>query len=68
MKCYKLNDKESKSLLEMAGDSIDRGMVGADYELNSINDMLDHVYDSYGEIKGNLDIEIQVKIKDREHG
>lgn len=61
MRTYKLNDKESKTLLNMADDCIDRGMVGEDYEIDKIHDIINYGYELQSEFKRDLEIEIKVK-------
>ena len=61
MRTYKLNDKESKTLLNMADDCIDRGMVGEDYEIDKIRDIINYGYELQSEFKRDLEIEIKVK-------
>lgn len=63
MRTFILNNKESKTLLSMADNCIDRGMVGEDYEINKINDIIDYNYRLYGESKKELQVEIIVKVR-----
>lgn len=65
MRTYKLNDKESKTLLNMADDCIDRGMIEKDYEIDKINNILNYGYELYGEFRKDLEIEIEIRIKNK---
>lgn len=63
MKKYILDDSESKTLLEMAVDCIDKGMVGENYEIDKINDIIDYSYELYGKSKQEIEVEVEVKVK-----
>lgn len=63
VKTYVLNDNESKSLLDMADDCIDRGMVAKNYDIDKINDIINDSHKMYGEFKQEIEIEIEVRLK-----
>ena len=63
MKKYILNDSESKTLLEMAGDCIERGMVAENYEIEKIDEIIDDSINMYRESRQGIEVEIEVRIK-----
>lgn len=63
MKKYILNDSESKTLLEMASDCIERGMVAKNYELEKIDGIINDSISIYGEFKQEIEVEIEVRVK-----
>lgn len=65
MRTYILNNKESKTLLDMADDCIDRGMTEKDYELEKINNIINYGYELYGEFRKDLEVEIEIRFKNR---
>lgn len=62
MKTYILNDTESKTLLEMASNCIDRGMIEDGYETDKINKI---IYDSINLYRKSRDTGIEVEIEVR---
>lgn len=64
MKVYTLNDAESKTLLEMASDCIDRGMVESAYEIDKINDVINDSISMYSKNRDRgIEVEIEVRLK-----
>ena len=63
MKTYILNDSESKTLLEMASDCIERGMIAGNYEIDKIDEIINDSINMYGEFKQGIEVEMEVKVK-----
>lgn len=62
MKTYTLNDAESKTLLEMAIDCIERGMISENYEVDKINDIINDSLNLYGK-HGRVEVYIKVEVR-----
>ncbi len=64
MKTYILNDVESKTLLEMTQNCIDRGMIVGNYETDKINKIIDDSISLYCEPRDTgIEVEIEVRVK-----
>ncbi len=59
---FKLNSKESVTLLEMAQDCIDKGMVTSNYETDTLEDVIEYMTNDFGEII-NKNIKITIEFK-----
>ncbi len=62
MKTYTLDDTESKTLLNMIDDCIDRGMIQSGYEIDKINDIISESYKMYSESNKNYTVKIEVTL------
>lgn len=61
MKKYILDAIESTTLLEIAQDAIDRGMLASYYEMDSIESIIDEITNGYGDvIKKNIKITVEI--------
>lgn len=62
LKTFILNNDESKTMLNMVDDCIDKGLVKDNYKIDKINDIINYSYKLCGEQK-RYEIEVIVKIK-----
>ena len=61
VKEVQLNKEESITVLEMAQDAIDRGMIASHYETDGIEKVLNTVTNEFGDITKEVEIIIRVK-------
>lgn len=61
---FKLNKKESLTLIEIAQDAIDRGMIASHYEIDTIEKIINTVTNEFGDIS-NDDIQITIQVNEK---
>lgn len=59
---HTLDHQESETLLGMAQDILDRGMVPGGAKTDKIEEIVAHVFDMWGDVKEGKKLEITVKI------
>lgn len=65
MKEYKLNPEESKTIMDMTQDAIDRGMVASYYETDKIEEIIDETTNEFGDYLNNVEFEIIIRVKQK---
>lgn len=61
-----LKGNESRTVLDMVQDCIDRGMIASDYETDAIESFLEQVTDGFDSYKKDLDFEITITAKKKQ--
>lgn len=62
-KKYILDNNESDTLLGMVDDCIERGMTTSTHGIDKISDIIENIYDDFGNLIHGVEIEIEVRIK-----
>lgn len=65
MKEYNLNNKESKTIMDMVQDSFDRGMIASDYETETLEGIIEETTTEFGEFSNDVEFEIIIRVKNK---
>ena len=63
MREYELNPEESRAVMDMVQDAIDRGMIAGDYEIDTLEEIIDYSTDVFEEHRKGVEFEIIIKVK-----
>lgn len=59
---YKLNPEESKTVMDMVQDIIDRGMIASGYETDKLEEIIDYSTDDYEQHRKGVQFEVIVRV------
>lgn len=62
---YKLTPGESLTIMDIVQDTIDRGMIALDYELNQIEEIINKTTTEFGDYKDDVEFEVIIKVKSK---
>lgn len=63
MKEYRLNKEESLTVMDMVQDVMDRGMIASDYEVDTLQKIINETTDEFEQFQKGIEFEVVIRVK-----